>query len=160
MKTKHPQIDSELLAKFVLAKKGPMNHLKLQKLLYYCEAWHLAIIESSLIPDHFEAWLHGPVCKKVYNYFKNDSVLLDNISIQDNQKRSIIKTVEDVLEEEQVELLEDVLNEYGKRSSYYLECLTHEEEPWQEARKGYSIDSSCNVKISKITMKKYYANKI
>ena len=41
-----------------------ITNKKLQKLLYYVEAWNL-VYKSSLIDDDFEAWVHGPVVPDV-----------------------------------------------------------------------------------------------
>lgn len=60
---------------------------------------------------------------------------------------------------DQVELIDDILDEYGKRSAYYLECLTHEELPWREARKDMPVESPSSALISKATMKKFYSKK-
>jgi uncharacterized phage-associated protein len=38
-----------------------ISNLKLQKLLYYSQAWHLAIFDRRLFPERFQAWVHGPV---------------------------------------------------------------------------------------------------
>jgi uncharacterized phage-associated protein len=34
--------------------------------------------------------------------------------------------------------------------------MTHDEKPWIEARKGYEPDATCEIKISKKTMKTFY----
>ena len=51
--------------------KGSLNHLKLQKLLYYVQAWHLAFYgETFSLMENFKAWIHGPVNRTIYNRFK------------------------------------------------------------------------------------------
>ncbi len=55
------KVDSLLLSEFILFKYGPMSHLKLQKLLFYAQALHLAYFDEPIIEDDFEAWVHGPV---------------------------------------------------------------------------------------------------
>jgi uncharacterized phage-associated protein len=159
MKTKFPKIDGVALARYVVAKKGPLSHLKLQKLLYYIEAWHLAQFKGSLIIENFEAWVHGPVCTNVWHHFKDVSKLHGDIEITAVEKKAIIKEVKESLLTDQIELIDDVLDEYNKRTAYYLECLTHEELPWREARKDKSIDSPSTTDISKDTMMKFYSKK-
>ena len=63
------KIDAQLMADFILKNFGAMSHLKLQKLLYYAEAYHLAYFEESLIKQEFEAWSHGPVCREVFDHY-------------------------------------------------------------------------------------------
>ena len=36
-----------------------MTNLRLQKLVYYAQAWRLAILDEALFEDDFEAWVHG-----------------------------------------------------------------------------------------------------
>jgi len=149
------------LSKYILAKLGSMNHLKLQKLIYYVEAYHLAHFEGeSLIKEDFEAWVHGPAVKKVWAYYKGDSILYGDISISRKDAKEIVKKVTELLGHEQIDLIDDVLTEYGDKSSYYLESLTHEELPWTEARRGIPIDQNSQAVISKNTMEKYYFAKM
>ena len=64
------KIDVLVLSDYIIKHYGPMSHLKLQKLLFYCDAYHLAYFDTELISDKFEAWVHGPVCRKVYDSLK------------------------------------------------------------------------------------------
>jgi uncharacterized phage-associated protein len=48
-----------------------ITHLKLQKLLYYAQAWSLALNGIALFEDDFEAWAHIPVLPKVYQEYKD-----------------------------------------------------------------------------------------
>lgn len=155
-----PQIDAFLLAKYILARKGPMSHLKLQKLLYYVEAWHLAFFECSIIKEDFKAWLHGPVCVPVWHKIKKMSVLNDRIKVKDGDVAKIKKTVEAKLDLKQKELINDVLSEYGDKTSYHLECLTHAERPWIHARGNTPSDEASSARISKTEMKKFYQSRL
>ncbi|MFM6174756.1 MAG: Panacea domain-containing protein [Sphaerospermopsis kisseleviana] len=47
-----------------------ISNLKLQKLVYYAQAWHLALFEQPLFNEDFEAWIHGPVVPELYHYYK------------------------------------------------------------------------------------------
>lgn len=44
----------------------PLDQMKLQKLLYFAHAWHLAYFNKPLFEDDFEAWPWGPVVREVY----------------------------------------------------------------------------------------------
>ena len=44
----------------------PIDQMKLQKLLFYAHAWHLAINDKPLFDEDFEAWPWGPVTRDVY----------------------------------------------------------------------------------------------
>ena len=124
-------------------------------MLYYVEAYHLAYFEQSFIDDEFEAWLHGPVSRKIWDYYKNIANVYDEISAE-GDKREVMRSFEQKITDDQKELISDVLKEYGKESAYGLECITHEELPWQEARKGYAPGDKCEKKIKKGLMKSYY----
>ena len=46
-----------------------LTHMRLQKLLYYAQGWHLAAFGRPLFVGRIEAWKHGPVVKEVYPRF-------------------------------------------------------------------------------------------
>jgi uncharacterized phage-associated protein len=148
--------DSLDLAYFVLCKVKKVKHLKLQKLLYYIEAWHLAVFGESIITDKFEAWLHGPVSRKVWDEFKPASKLYDVIPVNESKCRRAVRVVECALDEDQLALIDDVLKEYGSKTAYHLEVLTHSEQPWVAARKGVADGAASRAEISKTAMRKFY----
>ena len=141
-------VDVLILAKYIvlkMAEKGKkISHLKLQKLLYYVQAWHLVYADAPLFEDEFEAWLHGPVIRKVWNHYKVFSTMLDFLPVSQDVKID--------LTEDQIELIDDVLDEYGDKTGYYLECLTHAEDPWKNARNN----GKENAIITKNSMKDFY----
>jgi len=153
MQTK--RVASLELANYILAQIGKMNHLKLQKLVYYAEAYHLAYFNQSIISDDFQAWLHGPVSRKLWDLFKLRANIYDNIPTPKDGPL-LIKKFRERITEDQLELIDDVIKEFGKLSAYRLECLTHSEKPWKSARKGYVDADKCEVIINKEEMKKYY----
>lgn len=148
------KIDPKDLANWILLRVDDVNHLKLQKLLYFCQAWHLAIFEQPLIDDDFEAWVHGPVSRKIWNKFRGYSVLYTTIDKPNDTK--LVNSVESVLAKDQIQLLNDVLLEYGDKTSYDLERLTHADKPWVKTRGGLSIDEKSEKIISKELIKETY----
>ena len=54
------------VAAYVLQQKGPMTTWKLQKLVYYCQAWSLVREDEELFPEEIEAWANGPVVPLLY----------------------------------------------------------------------------------------------
>ncbi|MDE6668372.1 MAG: DUF4065 domain-containing protein [Muribaculaceae bacterium] len=149
------QIDSIVLANYILKHYGPMSHLKLQKLLFYCDAYCLAYFGQELISDKFEAWVHGPVCRKVYNEMKGASVLYTDMAY------SSINGIDEDITFDQLaidvkDLINDILTNLTTWSGIELERATHRERPWIEARHGYSEAEKCYVEISKITTRDYY----
>lgn len=151
------KIDSIELSRYILAKWGSMPHLKLQKLVFYVEAFHLAYFEQPLIEDQFEAWMHGPVSPKVWRQFKDyDSPLLNTVAVKPQEAEEAISAVESKITAEQKDLIADVMGEFGDKSAYHLECLTHSESPWIEARGATAPEERCSAPISKDSMKSYY----
>jgi len=152
------KLDSIELAKYILAKVGhPTNHLKLQKLVYYVEAYHLSYFNESIIDDDFEAWVHGPVVRKLWNRLSvRKAPLYDQISLDTHTAMKVMGEVENKISEEQYDLIENIISSLGQKSGYYLECMTHEELPWREAREGLPYDARSSRKISKETMRKFY----
>lgn len=152
------KIDSLVLSDYILLKYGPMSHLKLQKLLFYCDAYHLAYFNEELITDNFEAWVHGPVSKKVFDSFKDKSILYSDLSFSGNSDKTINQFSE--LTSEQQELINDVLSVLSRWTSLQLETSTHKEMPWIEARNGIGIGDRCNNEISKETTRLFYKSEL
>lgn len=130
-----------------------LSNLKLQKLVYYTQAWHLAMFGAPLFDEDFQAWVHGPVLVKLYNDYKHFGF------------RPIIRDDLDELKLTELELnladkiifINEIVREYYPLSAYQLERLTHSEEPWQKARKGLQPDESSNEIIRREWMVDYYS---
>lgn len=101
------------------------SRLKLLKLLYYIQGYHLAMFDTPLFNDKMEAWLHGPVVPSVYQWVKNltDEKLQDE-AMNDKQMGALN------LHPQQTKLISEVLNIYNKYSAYGLRDKTHTEMPW------------------------------
>jgi len=148
------KIDSLVLSDYILKHYGPMSHLKLQKLLFYCDAYSLAYFGQELVTDNFEAWVHGPVSRKVYNGLKDKSILYSDLAY--NGTGTVVDECFKSLSSLQQELVTAVLEELSAWSGMELEAATHREKPWLEARKGYAEADKCNVEISKETTRLFY----
>ena len=136
-----------------------ISNKKLQKLLYYVEAWGLVYM-NSIIDEDFEAWVHGPVIPSVYAEFKKHGASIIQLQYPNDTKPSEqLKKYETELKitSNEKELIEQIILKYGALSSFELELLSHSETPWLEARKGLEPHESCNSKIEKATMKQYYS---
>ncbi len=139
------------VAKYILQKKGTLSTLKLQKLCYYCQAWHLAWEDVPLFDEDFEAWANGPVCPTLFQCHKGKfSISADeiNVTLDDNTFTNVQKTD-----------IDNVLQFYGDKESHWLSELTHQERPWKETREaaGARPGDVCTKIISKDIMQDYYA---
>src|ERR1044071_4359251 len=69
-----PAISALRAARYILRRMHdsgePISNLKLQKLLYYAQGWHLALRNEPLFHERIEAWVHGPAVPPVYGHFK------------------------------------------------------------------------------------------
>ncbi len=137
-----------------LSKKDnkPITNLKLQKLVYYAQAWHLVFYNKKLYDDPIEAWIHGPAIKNLYRKYKCFGFKTIKTSLGESAMKDLPKDIK--------LHLDDIWAAYGGYDARYLEMLTHYEEPWQEARMGLDIDESSSIEISTDTMKKYYTNRM
>ncbi len=145
-----------LIAKYFIKKnekdKKGLDNKKIQKLLYYSQAWNLVLNKKELFHNKIEAWIHGPAILEVYQAFKGFDF--------ENPDVDILKENFDVISSEERKVLDSVWEVYGKYDSDYLETLTHNELPWQEARKGLSPTEASQNEISLESMKKYYEQKL
>jgi uncharacterized phage-associated protein len=158
---RNQKVDPLLLSEFIVFKFGPMSHLKLQKLLYYVQGYHLAYFETPLFNEDFEAWVHGPVCREVFNKVKEHSLLYNDLQfILESGDTPPDKKISEQLSADQLDLINDVLTEYKDLTGLELENLTHQESPWLEARDGYDIGERCSQTISKQTMQEYFKTQL
>ncbi|KHD06141.1 hypothetical protein PN36_00930 [Candidatus Thiomargarita nelsonii] len=141
------QIADWFLASIDREAGDTISHLKLQKLMYYTQAWSLAINGKCLFDEDFEAWTHGPVLPSLWHRFKELG--------WDSIPPSAISSKCDLVTEDE-KLLLDILNSYGDLSAKHLEELTHSETPWREARGNLPIEVSSTQNISKELMREYY----
>lgn len=122
-----------------------ISNLKLQKLVYYAQAWHLALYNAPLFEEEFEAWIHGPVIPKLYQKYCKFGW------------RPIEEDVTPNLPDDVIDFLQEVADEYFSCDAYELEQMTHVEEPWLKARGGLPPDARSNEVIKKEWMIEYYA---
>lgn len=124
------------VAKYFLALSEPeegdsVSNLKLQKLLYYAQGFHLALCDKPLFAEPIQAWEHGPVVPVVYHEYKENGYLGIPVPLDFNP--------EEVLTKDERELLDEVWNVYGQFSAWKLRNMTHEEPPWCETPSGATI---------------------
>ena len=137
------------VARYFLSKES-MSHKKLQKLCYFAQAWYLANYGEPLVPNRFEAWIHGPVSPDLYNYYRGwgwEAIPQYNREIE-------------FKEEGTDKYLDKVYDTYGDYSADELEGITHTEEPWKNARKGCDAAAYSRNPIALRDMRDYYGERI
>lgn len=133
--------------------RANLNLLKLQKLLYYVQAWSLALRKERAFDARFQAWVHGPVCRSVFDRFKETHSLYDLVNgsvIRDGFKAETLpETLRDHVDE--------VLETYAGYTGSQLEAMTHREEPWVRARGGKPAAQRCETELDENLMQNFYA---
>jgi uncharacterized phage-associated protein len=107
-----------------------LTNLKIQKLLYYVQGFHLAMYDKPIFEEKIMAWEHGPVVPEIYHRFKH---LGSNI-IPAESRMKIPK-----LTKKEMELIIEVNDIYGQFSAWKLRNMTHEETPWKETKLSREI---------------------
>lgn len=134
------------VASYILANEGSMTTMKLQKLVYYAQAWSLVWDESPLFLHRIEAWANGPVAPTLYRSHRG-KFKVSHIP-RGNRRR---------LNQTQKETIDSILDYYGNKSSQWLSNLTHAERPWREARKGLPVGVRGHNEITRDAMMEYYS---
>lgn len=144
MKEKYNALD---IAKYLICKFNNENNtitqLKLQKLLYFIEAYYMAYYDKkALYIEDFYAWTYGPVIKEVYDKYK---IYMSEAIIEDDCNNII------TLDNETVDSINTICSTFGNHSAYDLIKITHlQGSPWFNTLKPN--------KISKEETKKWFNN--
>lgn len=134
------------IAAYILSQTGPMTAMKLQKLVYYSQAWSLVWDEAPLFEERIEAWANGPVVPALYEQHRGQFQISPPWEGGDPTN----------LTEEQRETVDAILKYYGDKSSRALSEITHCEDPWRLAREGLSAGERGTEVITHAAMAEYY----
>ena len=136
------------VAAFILKKTGEITTWKLQKLVYYSQAWSLVWDEEPLFEEEIQAWANGPVVPVLYDYHKGKFKLGPGDIPGDYKK----------LSSTQVDTVTEIIQTYGKKSGQWLSDLTHSERPWQDARHGVPPTKRGEEVIELDSLAEYYGS--
>lgn len=118
------------LADYVVGKARSDNiqdlsPLKLQKILYYVQGWHLAFTDKPVFDENILAWRYGPVVKEIYVKFSTFGAT--NIAAGAYTPDPIPE-----LDKEETQLIDAIWDKYKNRSPAELVTMTHQSKPWKE----------------------------
>lgn len=136
------------VADLVLARVPAPSAMKLQKLVYYCQAWHLAITDEPLFLEPCRAYVDGPVVEDVRH------ARIDPHSRRPMYNKADMDGLNDTIES----IVELVCRQYGGLSGDELSALTHEEDPWLEGRAGLTDNEPSRQPLRRQTMATFYRN--
>ncbi|QDY64890.1 DUF4065 domain-containing protein [Glutamicibacter halophytocola] len=134
------------LAAYLILKLGRIETLKLQKLLYYCNGWSMALRDKPIFRDRTEAWMHGPVVVDIYQSHRLKS------SVDEWKDGN-----PDRLDKQEKAIAEMVISLYGKRSGWALRNLTHNESPWAVAWERCGQGARRNEEITRGEIDDYFS---
>lgn len=135
------------VAAYILQRTGTVTAMKLQKLVYYAQAWSLVREEKLLFPERIEAWANGPVCPTLYASHRGEFEVSTIATGDASKLTGDAKTTVDV-----------VIEAYGKFAGYELSEMTHREAPWVDARAGLAAGERGTAEIPSAAMAEYYGS--
>jgi uncharacterized phage-associated protein len=130
------------VAAYILKAHGPMTAMKLQKLVYYAQAWSIVWDDEELFPEGIEAWKNGPVVRRLWEAHRGQ-YRVDRIAGGNP----------DALSQTQQETIHKVVSFYGDKNAQWLSDITHLEDPWKNAWK-----KGPNSIITKEDLAEYYSS--
>lgn len=124
----------------------PLSNMKLQKILYYEQGYHLAYFDTPLFNEDIHAWFYGSVVPCVYERYKeykNGLISYDEVDgeIEFKNKREWI-------------VFRNVFDALVAYSAIGLMRMTHSETPWMQA------DAKGNGVITISSLKSYFKDKV
>lgn len=139
------------LAAYIVQSFAPrgVGTLKLQKLLYYIQGWHLGFLGTPLYEDRVEAWKHGPVLPGIYQFHKTTSEVDSWDAGDASRVQGSAKLIADA-----------VLKTYGHKSGWALREQTHDETPWLEAWEACGQGRHLKWPISQEAITDYFADQV
>lgn len=108
-----------------------LSILKLQRLLYFAQGWHLAFYGEPLFGERFQAWAQGPINRKIYDRFAGRP-LHSEVSAADVSKDFDATWVS----REKSNHIRSVLEAYARCEHSNFDEIIDKDAPWLEARSG------------------------
>ncbi len=136
---------------YIFEKLEEVTPLMLQKLLYFIQGVHSALYGKPIFEEDCRAWMRGPVYPEVYELFRDFKY-----NPADDARFALLKGSEGALTDDEKRVIDLVVNTFGMYGGKVLEKITHNEDPWAEARKGYSDSIPSSELLSKERIMKYY----
>lgn len=136
---------------YIFEKLEEVSPLVLQKLLYFIQGVYSALYGKALFQEECRAWVHSPVYPEVYDLFSDFKY-----NPIDDARFVMLDGAADALTKEEKDVVDLVVNTFGMYGGKMLEKITHNEDPWKEARKGYGDNVPSSELLSKERIMKYY----
>lgn len=128
-----------------------LSPMRLQKLLYYTQGWGIACLERPIFREKIKAWTYGPVVPQIFHQFKAHG------------KNGIPPEAVEVprtMEPSELTLIQSVWATYRAYSAVSLSEMTHNEDPWKEARGSLPLEASCENEIDLDSLYRYFSKHV
>lgn len=136
---------------YVFEKLEEVTPLMLQKLLYFIQGVYSALYGRPIFTEDCRAWIYGPVYPEVYDLFRDFKY-----NPIDDARFALLEGTADALTDDEKRVIDLVVNTFGIYGGKVLERITHNEDPWKEARKGYGDSIPSSEFLPKERIMKYY----
>ena len=136
---------------YVFEKLEEVTPLMLQKLLYFIQGVYSALYGKPIFEEDCRAWVHGPVYPEVYELFRDFKY-----NPIDDARFALLEGTAEALTEEEKNVIDLVVNTFGMYGGKVLERITHNEDPWKEARRGYGDSIPSSELLPKDRIMRYY----
>lgn len=141
-------IVADLIIAFCHEHGDLITNLKLQRLLYFSQGWHLGLHGKPFFPEPLEAWPSGPVQPEVYTRFARFGAgPITPFGNGWEPTKGISNHIRELMEV------------YGGFSSFDMQRIACSEAPWKEARKGLAEDAPSTNVINLDLLKQFYHGK-
>lgn len=117
-----------------------ISNLKLQKVLYFIQAYFLISVQEKCFEEKIEAWDFGPVVTEAYREYKQfGSGDIPTVTyIIDFDKENIWNSKvreysDDIILKTDKKLIEAVVDKFSDYSATDLVTITHNQAPWKNA---------------------------
>ena len=136
---------------YIFNQLGEVTPLMLQKLLYFIQGIYFVLYGRPMFSEGCEAWVHGPVYPEVYRLFRDFKY-----NPTDDARFSVLENIQGSLADDERRVIDLVIHTFGLYGGKALEKITHNEEPWKDARQGYGENVPSSEPIAKERIKAYY----
>lgn len=122
-----------------------MTCMRLQKRVFYAQAWSLIVRHAPLFAERIEAWAYGPVVYELFQAHKG-RFTVGQLPAGDVNK----------IPEELRTFLKNVLAHYSWMNGAELSALVQSEKPWKEAYENAWLNEKYPNEIKQEAMREFY----
>jgi uncharacterized phage-associated protein len=162
------------VANWLIAKaketNTPLDHMQLQKLIYFAHGKYLAKYGRALVNEPAEAWQFGPVFPSVYHEYKKFGAgtiplgingMMRELGVSGENPSELVFTVNTISHEDVQTntMLEDVWQIYSQKTGKELSDMTHKkhkDNPWLISRKVMTDAQLQKIDIPNMLIAQYF----